>query len=823
MTPLSSPRSTAGPSGATRPLLSLTAAAACIALWALPGEAAPLMPQTDGQAARSGGGTIPVQVVAGRLVVSCDLSTSARRIPANLFLEIEGRHGLQLHNRAAAGLRAETQSGQRRPITMHFPDFDVTVPSRELGDEDLFEEFTKYNSVEIGENALVGSIGVGILKDWAVTLDIGDGEVRLAPLGEVGAAPPLAPRVEPDGTIVGPLSVIDDMIWLSARWEDGTPGGLMLGTSQYDTRIDRRAARARGKRAGDVGPIRIGGLDLHEYVAFRPEPVVQVHPDGVIGITGLNLLESLELSVDRATRTLRVRPAREPNFPEQDLEFFQARADEDPEALRQFLETHGGKDPSAKGADDGVEPTRLAAEAARLLLDYRIADAAPEDEVKDAVTWVHRTMKGDLRTTRMLDLMKEMSDAGETTVVVEAGRLGIEAGRDDRYPNAVHEVHGLLGRTLMDEGEQDEAWRHLLSAAFGLPEDGRINYDLGRFYEAQGRPRRAYSRYIQAVITPEAGGLAIEALQRVQPLIAAEEDGDGTFSVDTIERMIAGKVRNFGAASTFEATEEQPFNRVVLAEFFTNGHLGNEERGGAIGGALGFEGLISHFQGGEVAFLEYHLPAPRPDALCSSVARARAERLGIDEPTVIVLDGAAGSPGAGKWRDAEAIYGRARGTILDRMRTESNYEVDIAARLEDGMVIGDVIVYGDDEDGLSLQVVLAEKGVLYPGSSGVVVHRYVARGSLIDEDEGVPVDMSEVGPSFPFERTLQSFEEEQLAFLESLEAEGLGNAPRISTSVDPDQVRVVAFLFSERTGRVLASGMCVPEGVETGEEAVEIK
>ena len=234
-----------------------------------------------------------------------------------------------------------------------------------------------------------------------------------------------------------------------------------------------------------------------------------------------------------------------------------------------FLEEHPGK--------------RLAGEAARLLLDYRIEDAAPSDEIDAAVAWVFETEVGDLRTTRMLDLMKEMSDAGEVGVVVAAGRLGVDAGRGDRYPNAVHEVHGLLGRTLLDEGEGDEAWRHLLSAAFGLPEDGGVNLDLGRFYEQQGRYRRAFSRYVQAVIRPESGAGGLEGLQRVQALLKDDEGAAEPFSVRTIERMIAGKVRNFGASSRFVPDDENPALRTVLCEFFTNGHLGSEERGGAIG------------------------------------------------------------------------------------------------------------------------------------------------------------------------------------------------------------------------------------------------
>ena len=55
-----------------------------------------------------------VSVVGQRLIVSCDLSTAANRIPVNLFVELEGRHGLQLANKAAAGLKAETSDGKPR-------------------------------------------------------------------------------------------------------------------------------------------------------------------------------------------------------------------------------------------------------------------------------------------------------------------------------------------------------------------------------------------------------------------------------------------------------------------------------------------------------------------------------------------------------------------------------------------------------------------------------------------------------------------------------------------------------------------------------------
>ena len=610
----------------------------------------------------SSGGVIPVQVVAGRLVASCDLSTAANRIPANLFIEFEAGHGLQLHNRAAAGLRAESPDGKALPITIHFPDFGITVPKRELGDEDLFEDFTKYNSVEIGENALVGSIGAEILKDWKVEFALASGEVRLAPLEALEGAPRTSVSTDPDGTVHTPITIVNDRVWLPVRRPDGTPGAMMVGCAEADTVVDLAWADGLGKPAGDVGPIKVGPLDLHTFVAFRPEPLVEVHPDGVVGQVGINLLQSIDLEIDRAKRTARLRVAKPAQFPEGDLAFFRARAEEDSEPVAQFLEDY--------------PDNRLAHEASKLLLDLYIDEGAGTEQLQAAVDWLGKTILEDLRTTRMLDLMKEMANAGETEVVLAAGRLGVDSGRDDRYPNAVHHVHGLLGKTYLDRlvktGEnQSEAWSHLLSAAFGLPEEGTINLNLGRFYEYQKRYNRAYSRFIQAVIQPDSGPEALEALQRVQPLLESGE----AFSVDTIERMIAGKVRNFGAATRYVSTDEEPADKVVLVEFFTNCHQG-DERGGAIGGALGNEGLIQHFPSEHVVFLSHHLPKPQVDPLCTSFAQARANHLGLEDPGVHVIDGVASAPGAARWRQAEGVYQRARGAIIGRLATYTDYDLE---------------------------------------------------------------------------------------------------------------------------------------------------
>lgn len=97
-------------------------------------------------------------------------------------------------------------------------------------------------------------------------------------------------------------------------------------------------------------------------------------------------------------------------------------------------------------------------------------------------------MKADLRATRLFDLMEELVNEGEVDLGIAAGEIGVKSARKDRYPEANYKLHGRLGELLLPRDNR-EAWRHLLSAAFGLPDDGMINLNLARVYEANGKTK----------------------------------------------------------------------------------------------------------------------------------------------------------------------------------------------------------------------------------------------------------------------------------------------------------------------------------------------
>jgi hypothetical protein len=233
--------------------------------------------------------------------------------------------------------------------------------------------------------------------------------------------------------------------------------------------------------------------------------------------------------IDRASAQAdEVRPGGRP-FPEADRGFFQALVEEDADQLEAWLEKYPME--------------RLSQEAAQLLVGYRIDEDGEPEQFEKAVHWLRGTWREDLVSTRTLDLMRDLRAAGYPMRAVFAGELGIEGGRKDRYPNAVHQLHASIGEILLDHDEDKRAWRHLLSAAFGLPGDGLINLKLGQFYEKQERYHRAMSRYVQAVVTVDAGEKALEGLDRVQ-----RKMGDAQpISVDTIGPLMAGKTSNWNS------------------------------------------------------------------------------------------------------------------------------------------------------------------------------------------------------------------------------------------------------------------------------------
>ena len=727
-------------------------------------------------------GRMRVKVIGGRLVVRCDLSTRFRRMPAHLFLDISKPCGLELHNQAANFLRVD-QGGL--PITIHLRGMEVKAARREHGDEDGLKDFTRLWSRELEETACVGTIGAEILRDYELMLDLSKDRAELRSPRDAGDAA----AMPTDNAFVTSLTLRNDMIWLPVRLGDGGGRAVVLDTSRHDSLVDSEFSDERDAPSGEIGSVQLGDVQLDEYLAFRPEELVLTHPDGVLGTLGLGFLNHFKVEIDRVHRQALFTPRVEPDYPEDDRDFFRARAEEEIAPMRKFLETYPG--------------ARLAREAAALLLDLQIDEGGESESFDLALDWMDRTRIEDLRATEAIDTMRTLVQARRPDVAIMAGRIGLKSGRDDRYPESVHRLHSQVGKLILDAGGRDEeAWEHLLSSAFGLPNDGFINLDLGRYYERVGRYRRAMSRYIQAVIVPESGPQAVEALTRLQKL----EDG-GRLSVDRVDRLVAGKVYNLSAPTLYEPDPESATNRCVLVELFTNAHfgvpMGETWRSFAIGGSMGVEGLLSHFAPEQLAVLSYHIPAPEPTALQSALTKEVAEnRYQIASPEVTVIDGRARGPGAGRWIHGEAIYEANRELVTRALKRGSEFDVDMECKVVDGRLQGSLRVDGPERSGVRVELILAERGVLYPGKAQIVVHRMVARAALLNL-RGERWKPENGSMEFKFDKGFKELEAEQVAWLESFEKGGGGICGRLSTSIDPRQVTLVAIIRDDFSNEVL--------------------
>ncbi|MDG2013501.1 MAG: hypothetical protein P8J33_08350, partial [Pirellulaceae bacterium] len=289
-------------------------------------------------------------------------------------------------------------------------------------------------------------------------------------------------------------------------------------------------------------------------------------------------------------------------------------------------------------------------------------------------------------------------------------------------------------------------------------------------------------------------------------------------TIESIDRMISGRVRNYSAPDQYQVDAEKRTNHTSVVEFFTNAYIGTEQRGGAIGGALGNQGVLSHFNSTECVFLSYHLPVPRIEPLVSPLGQYMAGWLGVRGPVVQVVDGVRSAPGAGKHRDAEEIYKATRDVVISRLSRSSSVELGVDAVLDGTQLTGNVRVagpgIGTPEDlamkPLVIQVIVAERGVVFHGSSGVVIHRMLARGlatrgslagvAFLPDDEGKL--------EFNFTRDLAELEAENRTFIDQLEEGETKGGTRMGLRIEPKSVEVIVLVRDAETGEVVQSRQC---------------
>jgi len=734
---------------------------------------------------------VPVKVLGGRLVARCQLSSPTNSAPVNLWIAFDKPVGLELHNKVASGLAVEQPDGTTLPITIELPGLDIEVPMREHGDEQAMEDFTKLWAPQMEEVACAGTIGAKVLADYEVTFDLPRGQLRLKAAVDRQGERPTGPEQH-----YVPASVAGDVIWMPARLANGTVRMVGLGTTSFDSIVDEDYCYEIDQPGGRIGKVEVAGMDLSQVVAWRPELFDLVHRDGALATVGLGFLQQFRVHVDQKNGWIGLTRVRERPFPAEEAAFFEARAEEEADALVDWIQEHGA--------------TRLGAECAGLLLQMQVDEGAPKEEIAPALRWAHAARPKDLRATEALAAVDTLVQARRPDLAVMAGRLGIVDGRADRYPDAVHRLHVRLGELCLDLDDTRGAWEHLMAAAFGLTDAfgsadrAKVNLLLGQVYERKGKHQRAMSRYVQAVISPEFGPQAVPRIEALQQKMGGEP-----FSVALVDKMISGKVRSMSAPTRFVPSAKDASNRTVLIEHVTNPHLGQKQgerwRAFTEGGAMAFEALQSHFPADRVAMLAYHTDAPRPVAIMNELSLHVADAVG--KRPVFLVDGVEAGAGACRYPDADTVYQDVRDAALVRLKRKSDFSIEVQARIEGGVVRGKARVRGPVR-ARQIELILAEKGAIYPGLGATVVHRMVARAALTDSVFGTAWRPVSGSMTLPFERSLEQVVADNIAFLEDYEAGGGSPASRLSTRIAADQLVVVAIIRDPSSRRVEQCAQC---------------
>lgn len=744
------------------------------------------------------------RLIAGRLYVKGHVKAHGQSVAAHFLVELGHSAFLRLHVNTARLVK--WQPGDVVDVT--FPEHEIKGIDPNVARLRFLEYLTMEYAKELEEIPVVGILGAPAWGRHRLQIDYEKSRFRLLPRkvvkptedteppkpAEEGAPPAEAPAKEgkkpPPGVPVGetvtiPMRLRDGSFRFRVRVNDQRELLCAIATAEADTWIDQDLAASLGHPAGDVESARLGEVDLAKYVALRPGEAPRSFDDQPDVLLGNNFLSNFDVVLDPFRSVMELTAYRPAKFPKEDQQVFRALALEDPDGLVEFLKKHVSH--------------RMARDAGQALLKMRLADdPLDESELNEAVTLRAKSTPAKRRSRVMLDLVKRTREENPSAFAMLRKTALDEAlaGADkDEDADSVHKTRSEIGGLLMEEGELKKAYRHLLSAAFGLPRDGMVNLRLGKFFEKKGKHARAWSRFLMAAITKDAGPDGMKGLKRLADTMGVTTPYD----VDEMERALEGRVPAFEPASTYRPKGKKKPSRVVLAELFTGAHCRP-----CLAADLGFDGIMAHFRKGEVVLIEHHLPVPAPEPLVSPAALERAQEVEVRGTPAAFVDGLIDVPrlGGARVEKAGPAFRALRKTIEKRLESETPWKLSVSGKLSDdksGVSVA-VEVDGPARSGVMMRAYLCERTVLFPGSSKIVLHRYVTRDELTGGGKRVAKDAGK--RSFALSAAFAKVTSKLETQLDDFENRTGKEFPMRPTKIDPRQVVVVAFLEST-TGDVL--------------------
>jgi hypothetical protein len=747
--------------------------------------------------------TIPLKLVDGRLCARCTLVGPSASIPANVVIDLGLPRGVVVHSKPAALLGLD----KKPTLTLAFEAVRLADLRAYAADVRALENLSRDHAAELGEIPAMALVGLPAFENYRVDLEVGAGTLRLlppegedaaeGPSFETGGSGPALAATAPAGQqrFVGQFDAQPSGYWLFAKGPEDYPVRVRFSTGQHDTLIERTVAALLEGPEGRIAVLRLGDLNLAERVAFRPEDLSSA-PGQPQLVLGTGLLFDFRVTISLPQRRLVLTPLRSPRFPHEEHEFFALREATDADGLEEWLNANGS--------------SRLAAEAASMLVSWRLARSQPDANVVErALRLRAQVAPAERRAQTLVGIADELLNGRQRNreeLAELALRMGLEFAGDDLNARAVHDIHARQGLLALRRDDLPQARRLLLSAAFGIPKDPLVNLWLGQLYERMGKPLRAWSRYAQAFLVDDGLVAAVQGLNRLN----RDPNFRATFSMHDAEQLLEGRCPDFHPAERYRRSagnDELP--AVQFVELFT---CADEPDTAAA--ELAFGGLREYFDGTSVVFVQYHVSVPRPDPLTTDFGVARAAFYGVTDTPVVRING----------RRAVDVGGDER--ALSKVFNEYKVACELAPTAEDGWrlrghilrsgteLVGQVEIEGPESSGAErLFAVVCERVVMLPGADTLLLRRHVVRGALCDPN-GWAVPRAADRQPFHLRVTREWLADTLEETVTRLERDRDVTFHMRPTYVDLDACFVVAFLQDVESRQILAATCLRPPSPE---------
>jgi len=666
-------------------------------------------------AADVGGQDIVAKRIGGFPVLHCRISYKQEEMEAHLLFDTSLDVPLVIHEKSVGslGLHPMTATGQK--VDLEFAGGiqwkQLTIRAERVL---LLETLTKHYAKDLGEVPVVGIIGPLAIKSNVIELDLRWQLLRtMGMASDEARALEIPYEVKPYGMLfkgIGPTGEAVQTV-LSTKTSD-----LILDSSIL------KSARKAGKRPN---VLRVCDVAFGELTAFRFEDIEEEWPAPVNAVIGAEALRNCVVTIwpKRNKIAFLAQPA--PAFPKAEQDYFFALADNDPEGVSKFIETKPRR--------------RLLDEACIALFEIRVNDPKSTlSTIKRSLEGVAENYHSERRSAALLrvaDALEEGNHPKREELTLYTLQLAIRESGVALEASAVHDVHLRLGQLALEKGNLKEARRHLLSAAFGMPKNGQCNYWLGELYRLSNKPRRAWSRYFQAILDKrleEDDLIRIKALERLDEL-NSDSEFRKIFNMVTAEEYMAGRLvdSEFHAKTRYRFIKNRFPWHVGLVEFFVN------SSDGITGGMeLAFQALNEFFED-QVVMIAYHLNDP----MHSQAARDRLAYYKKEYSPLAVFDGKPVLDSAIIRNQPLAVvaaenYPPFKDAGLSTTHSEKKvWALDGAMTLNDEAIELSLSIEGDDQTaGLKLHVFLCERIVMATEANGVFFHHFVARDVLTPRD-----------------------------------------------------------------------------------------